>query len=80
MCLKRCAGYVRARKELSIHEAPNILTIVLKRFQVSITFKDDSKYYSWVVVVFRKKIENTFKTLVYAGRKIRENKQMYKFS
>jgi ubiquitin carboxyl-terminal hydrolase 36/42 len=33
MCLKRCAGYVRARKELSIHEAPNILTIVLKRFQ-----------------------------------------------
>ncbi|CAH8381390.1 unnamed protein product [Eruca vesicaria subsp. sativa] len=29
----RCAGYVRARKELSIHEAPNILTIVLKRFQ-----------------------------------------------
>lgn len=65
---------------MSIHEAPNILTIVLKRFQVSITFKDDSKYYSWVVVVFRKKIENTFKTFVYAGRKIRENKQMYKFS
>ncbi|XP_050279662.1 ubiquitin carboxyl-terminal hydrolase 15 isoform X2 [Quercus robur] len=29
----RCATYVRARKELSIHEAPNILTIVLKRFQ-----------------------------------------------
>ncbi|CAN7134163.1 unnamed protein product [Brassica rapa subsp. narinosa] len=29
----RCAGYVKARKELSIHEAPNILTIVLKRFQ-----------------------------------------------
>ncbi|KAL5997568.1 ubiquitin-specific protease ubp15 [Asimina triloba] len=29
----RCAGYVKARKQLSIHEAPNILTIVLKRFQ-----------------------------------------------
>ncbi|KAK1258784.1 Ubiquitin carboxyl-terminal hydrolase 15 [Acorus gramineus] len=30
----RCATYVRARKQLSVHEAPNILTIVLKRFQV----------------------------------------------
>lgn len=29
----RCAGYVRARKQLCVHEAPNILTIVLKRFQ-----------------------------------------------
>lgn len=29
----RCATYVRAWKQLSIHEAPNILTIVLKRFQ-----------------------------------------------
>lgn len=29
----RCASYVRARKQLRIHEAPNILTIVLKRFQ-----------------------------------------------
>ncbi|XP_077251016.1 ubiquitin-specific protease 15 isoform X2 [Tasmannia lanceolata] len=29
----RCAAYVKARKQLSIHEAPNILTIVLKRFQ-----------------------------------------------
>ncbi|CAI9088940.1 OLC1v1023401C1 [Oldenlandia corymbosa var. corymbosa] len=29
----RCAAYVRARKQLSIQEAPNILTIVLKRFQ-----------------------------------------------
>ncbi|XP_073020421.1 ubiquitin carboxyl-terminal hydrolase 15-like isoform X1 [Primulina eburnea] len=29
----RCAAYVRARKQLSIMEAPNILTIVLKRFQ-----------------------------------------------
>ncbi|XAR68212.1 Ubiquitinyl hydrolase 1 [Bertholletia excelsa] len=29
----RCAAYVQARKQLSIHEAPNILTIVLKRFQ-----------------------------------------------
>lgn len=31
----RCAAYVRARKQLSVHEAPNILTIVLKRFQVA---------------------------------------------
>lgn len=29
----RCVTYVRAKKQLSIHEAPNILTIVLKRFQ-----------------------------------------------
>ncbi|KAJ9537789.1 hypothetical protein OSB04_030522, partial [Centaurea solstitialis] len=29
----RCASYVRARKQLAIQEAPNILTIVLKRFQ-----------------------------------------------
>ncbi|CAH9127005.1 unnamed protein product [Cuscuta epithymum] len=29
----RCASYVRAQKQLSIQEAPNILTIVLKRFQ-----------------------------------------------
>ncbi|XP_047334070.1 ubiquitin carboxyl-terminal hydrolase 15-like [Impatiens glandulifera] len=29
----KCSAYVRARKQLKIHEAPNILTIVLKRFQ-----------------------------------------------
>nr|KAJ0187691.1 hypothetical protein LSAT_V11C900496880 [Lactuca sativa] len=29
----RCAAYVRAQKQLAIQEAPNILTIVLKRFQ-----------------------------------------------
>ncbi|XP_072960627.1 ubiquitin C-terminal hydrolase 15-like [Typha angustifolia] len=29
----RCSAYVRARKELSVHEVPNILTIVLKRFE-----------------------------------------------
>ncbi|XP_008783949.3 LOW QUALITY PROTEIN: ubiquitin carboxyl-terminal hydrolase 15-like [Phoenix dactylifera] len=29
----RCSAYVKARKQLSIHEVPNILTIVLKRFQ-----------------------------------------------
>ncbi|ONK81132.1 uncharacterized protein A4U43_C01F25640 [Asparagus officinalis] len=29
----RCAAYVKARKQLSVHEVPNILTIVLKRFQ-----------------------------------------------
>nr|GMD34969.1 ubiquitin carboxyl-terminal hydrolase 15-like [Ipomoea batatas]GME08601.1 ubiquitin carboxyl-terminal hydrolase 15-like [Ipomoea batatas] len=28
-----CSSYVRAQKQLSIQEAPNILTIVLKRFQ-----------------------------------------------
>ncbi|KAG5512636.1 hypothetical protein RHGRI_038926 [Rhododendron griersonianum] len=32
----RCAAYVRAQKQLSIHEAPNILTIVLKSFQFSV--------------------------------------------
>ncbi|KAI3765220.1 hypothetical protein L2E82_15248 [Cichorium intybus] len=30
---RRCATNVRPRKQLAIHEAPNILTIVLKRFQ-----------------------------------------------
>ncbi|CAA2982790.1 ubiquitin carboxyl-terminal hydrolase 15 [Olea europaea subsp. europaea] len=30
----RCAAYVLARKQLRIQEAPNILTIILKRFQV----------------------------------------------
>ncbi|XP_024531505.1 ubiquitin carboxyl-terminal hydrolase 15 isoform X1 [Selaginella moellendorffii] len=29
----RCNAYVRAKKRLSVHEAPNILTIALKRFQ-----------------------------------------------
>ncbi|PIN23230.1 Ubiquitin carboxyl-terminal hydrolase [Handroanthus impetiginosus] len=29
----RCGAYVRARKQLDIQDAPNILTIVLKRFQ-----------------------------------------------
>lgn len=29
----RCATYVKARKQLSVHEVPNILTVVLKRFQ-----------------------------------------------
>ncbi|XP_072978403.1 ubiquitin C-terminal hydrolase 15-like [Typha angustifolia] len=28
-----CCAYVKARKQLSVHEVPNILTIVLKRFQ-----------------------------------------------
>lgn len=30
----RCKSYEKATKELSVLEAPNILTIVLKRFQV----------------------------------------------
>ncbi|AQK70159.1 Ubiquitin carboxyl-terminal hydrolase 15 [Zea mays] len=29
----RCSAYVKARKQLSVHEVPNILTVVLKRFQ-----------------------------------------------
>lgn len=29
----RCKCYVKARKQLTVHEAPNILTIALKRFQ-----------------------------------------------
>ncbi|KAJ0989370.1 hypothetical protein J5N97_007726 [Dioscorea zingiberensis] len=29
----RCSTYVNARKQLRIHEVPNILTVVLKRFQ-----------------------------------------------
>lgn len=38
----RCSTYVNARKQLSIHEVPNILTVVLKRFQVTI--------YCWVSI------------------------------
>ncbi|KAF3786887.1 Ubiquitin carboxyl-terminal hydrolase 17 [Nymphaea thermarum] len=30
---ERCKAYVRARKRLKVYEAPNVLTIVLKRFQ-----------------------------------------------
>ncbi|KAJ6793696.1 putative ubiquitin carboxyl-terminal hydrolase 15 [Iris pallida] len=29
----RCSAYVKARKQLSVYEVPNVLTIVLKRFQ-----------------------------------------------
>ncbi|KAJ7213735.1 hypothetical protein O6H91_11G033200 [Diphasiastrum complanatum] len=29
----RCAAYVKAKKRLTVHEAPNVLTITLKRFQ-----------------------------------------------
>nr|CAB3446255.1 unnamed protein product [Digitaria exilis] len=32
----RCCAYVKARKQLSVHEVPNILTVVLKRFQVQV--------------------------------------------
>jgi hypothetical protein len=34
MFLRRCNDYVKARKHLSVNQAPNILTITLKRFQV----------------------------------------------
>lgn len=30
----RCGSYEKARKKLTILEAPNVLTIALKRFQV----------------------------------------------
>lgn len=52
--INRCATYVRARKQLSIHEAPNILTIVLKRFQVPlwITLRRRSSYMLLCVCVF----------------------------
>ena len=36
----RCNSYVKARKRLSILEAPNILTIALKRFQVFLQIID----------------------------------------
>ena len=69
----RCAGYVRARKELSIHEAPNILTIVLKRFQVSVISRRRKTDYALCFFF-------NFLQFSFAGRKIWENKQMYKFS
>ena len=34
LCLFRCKSYERAKKKLTIEEAPNILTIALKRYQV----------------------------------------------
>ncbi|XP_031480626.1 ubiquitin carboxyl-terminal hydrolase 18-like isoform X1 [Nymphaea colorata] len=33
-----CSAYVKAWKRLTVHQAPNILTIALKRFQVIYTF------------------------------------------
>jgi len=33
----RCNAYVKADKRLTLHEAPNVLTIALKRFQVCLT-------------------------------------------
>lgn len=33
-CFDRCRSYERAKKKLTVQEAPNILTIALKRFQV----------------------------------------------
>lgn len=34
--MSRCNSYERAKKKLTVSEAPNILTIALKRFQVII--------------------------------------------
>jgi hypothetical protein len=34
---RRCNAYVKADKRLTLHEAPNVLTIALKRFQVCLT-------------------------------------------
>lgn len=31
---RSCNSYVKAQKRLTVHEAPNILTVALKRFQV----------------------------------------------
>lgn len=36
----RCKSYEKAKKKLTISEAPNILTVALKRFQVFPKFKD----------------------------------------
>lgn len=37
--LIRCKSYEKAKKKLTILEAPNILTIALKRFQASPLFQ-----------------------------------------
>lgn len=37
----RCKSYEKAKKKLTILEAPNILTIALKRFQVIFLVNDD---------------------------------------
>jgi ubiquitin carboxyl-terminal hydrolase 36/42 len=38
--LFRCRSYEKAKKKLTILEAPNVLTIALKRFQVDLEIKD----------------------------------------
>ena len=38
--LSRCKSYEKAKKKMTVSEAPNVLTIALKRFQVFVTFKD----------------------------------------
>ena len=38
--LSKCKSYEKAKKKMTVLEAPNVLTIALKRFQVFVTFKD----------------------------------------
>ncbi|KAB5568758.1 hypothetical protein DKX38_002551 [Salix brachista] len=40
----RCRSYEKAKKKLTILEAPNVLTIALKRFQVDLEIKDGIFY------------------------------------
>ena len=40
LVLFRCKSYEKAKKKLTILEAPNVLTIALKRFQVHLSIKN----------------------------------------
>ena len=53
--LFRCKSYEKAKKKLTILEAPNVLTIALKRFQVDLEIKDGiilSPCYRQILIFF----------------------------
>lgn len=46
--LSRCKSYENAKKKLTVSEAPNILTIALKRFQVFHALSSKIRWYCFV--------------------------------
>ena len=64
LCVSRCKSYERAKKKLKITEPPNVLTIALKRFQVT------RRLFFWVYLCFYLFAHNFRKLL--AVREIRE--------
>lgn len=58
-CFDRCRSYERAKKKLTVQEAPNILTICMKRFQVF-----DNPVYPWAYFILR----GVFRSIAYFAR------------